>query len=294
MESETPDHAERASSFVPNLKDSHVHMNVHENVVHNSAPGSTACVSGRLRLCELCLTCFCHHEQNLLQLCFLTCLFSQQRKRQQLRIVVSRCHRVRQLNSDTNCYFTRKPPSGYESGGRVSPSLPRQSLPEYLTYRVAMSLSDLAPFKDIDGNDIAPSKFKGKVVFVMNVASACGYGKAGYELFAKLTAKYAPKDFLAVAIPCNSYEFGLQERGSPQQIKAFALGKADKLIITQPSHVNGKNEHPIVKLAKTKFPTKIFWNFDGRYVFDRNGAPVARFTNTSTPQAIEAAIDAVL
>lgn len=157
-----------------------------------------------------------------------------------------------------------------------------------------MSLFELAPFRDIDGNDIAPDKFKGKVVFVMNVASACGYGKAGYELFANLTAKYSPNDFVAVAIPCNSFASGLQENGSPQQIKAFALGKADKLIVTERSEVNGKNEHPIVKFAKIKFPTKIFWNFDGRYVFDRNGAPVARFTNTSTPQEIEAAIDGVM
>lgn len=155
-----------------------------------------------------------------------------------------------------------------------------------------MTLTDLKTLKDIDGNALDPGVFRGKVVFAMNVASACGYTNSGYDLLKRLTEKYPSEDFVAVAIPCNS--FGWQENGSPDDIKTFAMARADKLIITEKSSVNGNNQHPIVDLAKTKFPGRISWNFDGRYVFDRTGQPVARFGNSATPAEIEQAIDAAL
>lgn len=155
-----------------------------------------------------------------------------------------------------------------------------------------MTLSDLATLKDIDGNPVSPDAFAGKVVFAMNVASACGYTQSGYALFKKLTDKYSPNDFVAVAIPCNS--FGFQESGSSEQIKSFALARADKLLIMERSDVNGAKQHPIVQLAKSKFPGKISWNFDGRYVFDRKGHPIARFGNSASDAEIEATIDSAL
>lgn len=155
-----------------------------------------------------------------------------------------------------------------------------------------MSLSDLSGLKDIDGKPLDTSIFGGKVVFAMNVASACSYTKPGYELLKRLTEKYSPNDFVAVAIPCNS--FGWQENGSPEEIKMFALARAERLIVTERSVVNGNNPHPIVGLAKSKFPGRIMWNFDGRYLFDRNGQPAAKFGNSSRPEEIEAAIDKLL
>ena len=155
-----------------------------------------------------------------------------------------------------------------------------------------MTLADLQGVKDIEGNDIDMAKFAGKVVFAMNVASACGYTKSGYDLLKRLTDKYPPQDFVAIAIPCNSFMW--QESGSPDEIKTFALARADKLVITERSEVNGKNPHPIVGLAKESFPGRINWNFDGRFVFDRTGKPVARFGNKATPEDIEAAIDGVM
>lgn len=155
-----------------------------------------------------------------------------------------------------------------------------------------MSLAELGTLKDISGKDIASETFSGKVVFAMNVASACGYTQSGYELLSRLTAKYPPEEFVAVAIPCNS--FGWQENGTSEEIEAFALARADKLVITERSDVNGNNAHPIVQLGKSKFPGRIGWNFDGRYVFDKQGVPVAKFGNSATPDEIEAAIDKIM
>lgn len=151
-----------------------------------------------------------------------------------------------------------------------------------------MSLTELSGLKDIDGKPLDTAQFAGKVVFAMNVASACGYTKSGYDLLNRLTTKFSPADFVAVAIPCNS--FGWQENGSPEDIKMFALARADKLVITERSVVNGDNPHPIVGLAKSKFPGRIMWNFDGRFVFDRTGQPVAKFGNSAKPEQIEEAI----
>lgn len=171
------------------------------------------------------------------------------------------------------------------SAGSASRSASTQASP-------AMSLSTLSGLKDIDGKEVAPSVFDNKVVFAMNVASACGYTNSGYDLLKRLTEKFSPDDFVAVAIPCNS--FGWQEGGSSDEIKTFALARAEKLLIMEKSNVNGNSPHPIVGLAKSKFPGRIMWNFDGRYVFDRNGEPVAKFGNSASPEEIEAAIEKAL
>lgn len=154
------------------------------------------------------------------------------------------------------------------------------------------SLSDLTGLKDIEGNPLDAAVFAGKVIFAMNVASACGYTKPGYDLLNRLTGKYGPDDFVAVAIPCNS--FGWQENGSPDEIKTFALARAQKLIITERSVVNGGDPHPVIALAKQAFPGRIAWNFDGRFVFDRQGKPVARFDNSASTEQIEKAIDELI
>lgn len=157
------------------------------------------------------------------------------------------------------------------------------------TTTVKMGLSDLSNLKDVEGNALDMAQFSGKVVFAMNVASACGYTKSGYALFQKLGEQFAASDVVSVAIPCNA--FGAQENGSPDEIKTFALARADRLVITERTAVNGGDAHPIVALAKKKFAGAIKWNFDGRFVFDRNGDPVAKFNNTASDKEIIAEIE---
>lgn len=156
----------------------------------------------------------------------------------------------------------------------------------------SMSISELQGLKDIDGKPIDTSTFQNKVVFAMNVASACGYTQSGYDLLKTLTETFSPDVFVAVAIPCNS--FGWQENGSPDDIKTFALARTDRLVITERSVVNGGDPHPIVALAKSKFPGRILWNFDGRFLFDKQGVPVGKFGNSSTTQEIVSAVEKLI
>src|SRR6516165_1876558 len=62
--------------------------------------------------------------------------------------------------------------------------------------------------KSIDGKEIDLSKFKGKVVLFVNVASQCGFTPqyAGLE---KLHEKYAKDGLEIIGVPAN--EFGKQE-----------------------------------------------------------------------------------
>lgn len=65
-------------------------------------------------------------------------------------------------------------------------------------------------------------------------------------------------------------------------------------LITEKTQVNGDDAHLIIKAAKEKFPGEIEWNFDGRHVFDRDDAAVARFGHASTAEQVEGAIDSAM
>ncbi len=70
-----------------------------------------------------------------------------------------------------------------------------------------------------------------------------------------------------IAIPCN--QFGAQEPGTPEEIKAYVFGEVERgrggalsgklkglpnFTLLEKSTINGNGMHPIFKLAKQKFP----------------------------------------
>jgi len=70
----------------------------------------------------------------------------------------------------------------------------------------------------IDGAAAPLSAYKGKVLLIVNVASQCGYTPqyAGLE---KLYETYKDRGLVVVGFPANN--FGAQEPGTNQEIKAF-------------------------------------------------------------------------
>ncbi|KAA3458075.1 putative glutathione peroxidase 8 isoform X2 [Gossypium australe] len=74
--------------------------------------------------------------------------------------------------------------------------------------------------KDIDGKDTPLSKFKGKVLLIVNVASRCGLTTSNYSELSHIYDKYKNQGFEILAFPCN--QFGGQEPGSNPDIKNFA------------------------------------------------------------------------
>src|ERR1017187_4313338 len=56
----------------------------------------------------------------------------------------------------------------------------------------------------IDGKKVDLSKYKGKVLLIVNVASECGYTDQ-YKALQALHAKYAKDGLAILAFPCNDF-----------------------------------------------------------------------------------------
>lgn len=75
---------------------------------------------------------------------------------------------------------------------------------------------------DIDGKKVDLSKYKGKVLLVVNVASRCGFTPQ-YEGLEKLYEAYKDKGVVVLGFPANN--FMGQEPGTNDEIKQFCTSK---------------------------------------------------------------------
>ena len=167
----------------------------------------------------------------------------------------------------------------------------------------ALAMLTLAPanfygFKaeDIDGKNVPLSRYKGKVVLVVNVASRCG-NTPQYAGLEKLYREYKAKGLVIVGFPANN--FGSQEPGSNGEIKAFCKGTYD---VTFPMmskvSVKGEDQAPLYKwlVASSDRPNEdVEWNF-AKFVIGRDGKVVARVKpqDKVDDPAVRAAIVAAL
>lgn len=123
--------------------------------------------------------------------------------------------------------------------------------------------------RDMNGNEIKFSNFEGKVVYLVNTASYCGYTKSNFELLQKL-GKYQDDGLVLIVAPCN--QFGNQEPGTPEAIKEFAETNGYSGIILSKGDVNGHNTRPSFRYLKyITGKNNIVWNFDGKFVIDKKG-----------------------
>lgn len=170
--------------------------------------------------------------------------------------------------------------------------------------------------KDIDGNDVSLSKYKGKVLLIVNVASKCGLTPQ-YEGLEALYLKYKDRGLEILAFPCN--QFLGQEPGNNDEIQKFCTLNYD---ITFPLFdkidVNGDAESPLYTYLKARAPFKgypensekfaaqltkihqktgsgfekgdaIKWNF-GKFLVSKDGAIILRFEPMVTPDQLEESI----
>ena len=147
----------------------------------------------------------------------------------------------------------------------------------------------------IDGEATSLSKYQGKVVLLVNVASRCGFTPQ-YTALEKVYEKYKDRGLVIVGIPANN--FGGQEPGSNQEIKTFCSSKYN---VTFPMmskvSVKGEDQTPLYrfltdKAANPQIGGEIQWNFT-KFLISANGHPVARFEPDVTPdsQQLMAAIE---
>jgi len=137
---------------------------------------------------------------------------------------------------------------------------------------------------DIDGHEVDFSKYKGKKVLVVNVASKCGYTPQ-YAGLQELHEKHG--DQLAIlAFPANN--FGGQEPGTEEDIKAFCT---ENYGVTFPMFekisVKGVDKHPLYRWLSDKDMNgwndqEPSWNFC-KYLIDEEGKLVEFFPSAVSP-----------
>src|SRR6218665_1480601 len=97
--------------------------------------------------------------------------------------------------------------------------------------------------KLLSGEEVSLERWRGRVLLIVNTASACGFTPQ-YEGLEALYRKYEPKGLTVLGFPCN--QFGAQEPGDEAAIGAFCQKNYG---VTFPMFakvdVNGADAHPL-------------------------------------------------
>ena len=149
--------------------------------------------------------------------------------------------------------------------------------------------------KLLNGKTVPMSDFKGKTIIVVNTASKCGLTPQ-YEGLENLYQKYKDKGLVILGFPCN--QFGNQESGTSEQIEEFCqINYGVSFTMFDKIEVNGKSAHPLFNFLKSElggsFGDSIKWNFT-KFIIDKNGKPVRRFSPTTKPEKMESFIQKIV
>lgn len=161
--------------------------------------------------------------------------------------------------------------------------------------------------KDIRGNDVSMSDYKGKFLLIVNTATGCGFTPQ-YDGLEKLYEMYKEKGFEILDFPCN--QFLNQAPGTNEEIAQFCqlrFGTSFKTFAK--IDVNGKNAEPLFEFLKKEVSEEIKnkatntfkeklgklgniilgndikWNFT-KFLIDKNGKVIKRFSPVVTPEEI--------
>jgi len=150
--------------------------------------------------------------------------------------------------------------------------------------------------QQINGQDIALSEYRGKVMLIVNTASKCGFTPqfGGLE---ELHKAYTGKGLVVLGFPCN--QFGSQDPGADGEIAEFCqvnygvsfpmMGKID---------VNGPAAHPLYKWLSAEAPgllgsKSIKWNFT-KFLVGKDGQVIRRYAPTDKPADLAKDVEAAL
>jgi len=148
----------------------------------------------------------------------------------------------------------------------------------------------------ITGKPAQLSTQRGKVLLVVNTASACGFTPqfAGLE---KLWADYKDRGLVVVGFPSN--EFGGQDPGSNDQIASFCeMNYGVSFPMMAKVKVNGSDAHPLWQWLKGEKPgilgiEAIKWNFT-KFLVGRDGQVIKRYAPNDTPESLRKDIEKAL
>ena len=148
----------------------------------------------------------------------------------------------------------------------------------------------------IDGKPVKLSDYAGKVLLIVNTASACGFTPqfAGLE---KLYESYQDQGLVVLGFPSN--EFGGQDPGSNEEIASFCEMKFGTTFpMMSKIKVNGADAHPLYKWLSQEAPgllgsQSIKWNFT-KFLVGRDGKVIKRYASMDAPEKLTADIERAL
>ena len=152
------------------------------------------------------------------------------------------------------------------------------------------------PLHTLDGQPTTLAAWQGRVLLIVNVASACGLTPqyAGLEA---LHRQYGPQGLTVLGFPSN--QFGGQEPGTAEQIADFCSTRYQvSFPLFAKGDVNGPQAQPLFRWLKAHAPgpdgaADIRWNF-GKFLVGRDGQVLSRIDPRTTPEALVPDIERAL
>ena len=151
------------------------------------------------------------------------------------------------------------------------------------------------PLPGIDGTPLDPENLRGKVVLLVNTASACGFTPQ-YAGLQKLWEQYRDRGLVVLGVPSN--DFGSQDPKPDADIHQFCqarFGVTFPLLAKQV--VKGERAHPLYRWARSQTGRggAPAWNFH-KYVIGRDGTMRAWYPSMAGPSSskLRAAVEAAL
>ena len=148
----------------------------------------------------------------------------------------------------------------------------------------------------ITGQPAQLSTQRGKVLLIVNTASACSFTPQFKGLEA-LWADYREQGLVVLGFPSN--EFGSQDPGANEAIASFCeLNYGVSFPMMAKVQVNGGEAHPLWRWLKKQAPgllgsEGVKWNFT-KFLVGRDGSVLKRYAPTDTPQSIRKDIEKAL
>lgn len=156
------------------------------------------------------------------------------------------------------------------------------------------TLSDFTVKNNLE-QSIALSQYAGKVILVVNTASACRFTPQ-YAQLQQLHEHYSARGLQILAFPCN--QFLQQEQGNNAEIQTFCERFSVDFPIMNKIEVNGAHADPFWQWLRRSAPgvlgsTRIKWNFT-KFLIARDGRTVQRFAPVTSPLDLASSIETLL
>ena len=150
--------------------------------------------------------------------------------------------------------------------------------------------------RQIDGQTVPLSRYRGQVLLIVNTASACGFTPqfGGLEALHK---SHGGKGLAVLGFPCN--QFGAQDPGSDSEIAQFCqLNYGVSFSMMAKIDVNGASANALFRWLAKKAPgllgsTAIKWNFT-KFLVGKDGAVIRRYAPQTPPGTLVKDIEAAL